>query len=61
MRDHLTNLVTNHHGGLGPIVRIDQTLGESALPVGAPVGLLRVVGLGHRLPIGPSVDIGACL
>ena len=39
--------MSHHHGGLGAIVILQQSLLEATLAVRAPVGLLGVIGLEH--------------
>ncbi len=43
--------MTDEDGRLGPVVRLDEALAETALPVRTPVGLLGVVRLGLGLPV----------
>ena len=44
-------LVTNHDGGLLPVVSLQESLGEAPSTVRAPDRLLGVVGLGHGLSL----------
>ena len=44
-------LMTNHNSGLFTIVILQHTLQEPSSSVRTPVGLLRVVGFAHGLPL----------
>ena len=43
--------MAHHHGGLGTIISLKQTLPEASLSIGTPVRFFSIIGLQHVRPL----------